>query len=43
MNNLKQKVKEFKKIIKNIKLKNIVCLDESYIMTNMGGAKKEKE
>ena len=35
MNNLKQKVKEFKKIIKNIKLKNIVCLDESYIMTNM--------
>ena len=33
--NLKQKTKEFKKQIRKINLKNIVCLDESYIMTNM--------
>lgn len=32
---LGQKIKEFKKMIKKIKLKDIICLDESYIVTNM--------
>jgi len=32
---LERKTKEFKKQIKKIKLKNIVCIDESYVMSNM--------
>ena len=32
---LNKKIREFKKIIKKIKLKNVVCLDESYVQTNM--------
>lgn len=31
LKNMKQRTKEFKKIIKNIKIENIICLDESYI------------
>ena len=43
---LEQKIKEFKKIIKNIKLNNIICLDEIYVMSNIchnfGWSKKGK-
>lgn len=33
--NLNKQVKNFKKIVKKIKLNNIICLDESFIKTNM--------
>jgi transposase len=35
INDLNKKVKKFKKIVSKIKLNDIVCLDESFVHTNM--------